>query len=809
VRTFTFYSYKGGVGRTLVVANVARYLARFGQKVFAIDFDLEAPGLHYKLGLGGRELGTVKVERGLVDYLHAYFTKGTLPESIAPYTIEIPESGPFARSVYLMPAGAAPSAAYWNKLAHLDWSELFYSDQAPGVPLFLELKERIEEEFEPDFLLIDSRTGITETGGVSTTLLADHVVCLLLNNQENLEGAREVLRSIRRAERLPGQAPVEILPVISRIPEVGGEEEERLRAEIRSFLNQPAEDLAATLSVSEVLVLHTDPDLQVQETLRIGGSKAPEESSLLRDYLHLFGKLVSRDVLIGCLGPAIRQIAERWSQDKEGTRRDFEQIKEYSYEPELCEALLSSDIGRLGQTSVGGAEGLSLSVTSSLAQALQRVAPGLEERRPWSPQLRGAIEWREQQDAGLRQRGLGNKRDPGDLAQSGWGVIFPSDFSDAAAIRSALEPLLGHRRAQASQEEESFYREFLEQDGLKPGETLYGFLGRHRVGPGPANPYFMPYHLLLVGGPDSISYEFQYQLGINYSVGRLYFDTVDEYAQYAESVVRAEEAITPSKCEATLVGIVNAGDPVTPKLVQDLVQPLAESLSNMSGDGWRVRNISGEAATKEQVSRVLGGTETPSLLLVAGHGLSDPEGHSYFSSRGAMICSEWPGPANWEGLVPREFCFAAEDIAADAQVQGLILVLFVPYGAGTPRSEPYAGREWGRASIARLPQRLLGHPEGGALAAIGPVGDLWTPASSYLPLMEGFLRLLMADYPVGTALGFLNQRSAEFTADLSAVLQSERRGEAVESGVLEWLAFGANVRFIVLGDPAVRLVRKR
>ena len=52
MRTITFYSYKGGVGRSLLVANAARYLSTLGKKVFALDLDLEAPGLHYKFELG-------------------------------------------------------------------------------------------------------------------------------------------------------------------------------------------------------------------------------------------------------------------------------------------------------------------------------------------------------------------------------------------------------------------------------------------------------------------------------------------------------------------------------------------------------------------------------------------------------------------------------------------------------------------------------------------------------------------------------------------------------------------------------------
>src|SRR5271166_3342097 len=42
----TFYSYKGGTGRTMALANIAWLLACNGYRVLAIDWDLEAPGLH-------------------------------------------------------------------------------------------------------------------------------------------------------------------------------------------------------------------------------------------------------------------------------------------------------------------------------------------------------------------------------------------------------------------------------------------------------------------------------------------------------------------------------------------------------------------------------------------------------------------------------------------------------------------------------------------------------------------------------------------------------------------------------------------
>ncbi len=70
METITFYSYKGGVGRTLAMANIALYLSRFGLDVCLIDFDLEAPGLHYKLA---NFLDIKKIKEGMVDFIYDFF----------------------------------------------------------------------------------------------------------------------------------------------------------------------------------------------------------------------------------------------------------------------------------------------------------------------------------------------------------------------------------------------------------------------------------------------------------------------------------------------------------------------------------------------------------------------------------------------------------------------------------------------------------------------------------------------------------------------------------------------------------------
>src|SRR4051812_23386231 len=67
-RIYTFYSYKGGTGRTMALANVAWILASAGRRVLTIDWDLEAPGLHryYHPFLQDPD---ATVGEGLIDFL--------------------------------------------------------------------------------------------------------------------------------------------------------------------------------------------------------------------------------------------------------------------------------------------------------------------------------------------------------------------------------------------------------------------------------------------------------------------------------------------------------------------------------------------------------------------------------------------------------------------------------------------------------------------------------------------------------------------------------------------------------------------
>jgi MinD-like ATPase involved in chromosome partitioning or flagellar assembly len=340
METITFYSYKGGTGRSLALANAAVYLARLGFRVVALDFDLEAPGLHYKLSRN--EDGTpLKVEKGLVDYVISFLVNGHVRSPLAEFMIDAAVPGIEIPRVHLMPAGQVPSSDYWSKLSQIDWHDLFYKKGAKGVQIFKELQARILDELQPDFLLVDSRTGITEMGGVATTLLADKVLCLVLPTLENLEGARAVLRSLRRSRRENHGADLEIMVAVSRLPEMRNSEDERgVTERILSVMNQVAEDPKDSLSFRGVFVLHSEAALQIQEALRVGSGTNPDDSILLRDYLRLFASFVPKQ----SIEPKVHDLIEKaWAKlryDPDGAIKDMEELTESFAHPENYRELL-------------------------------------------------------------------------------------------------------------------------------------------------------------------------------------------------------------------------------------------------------------------------------------------------------------------------------------------------------------------------------------------------------------------------------------------------------------------------------------
>lgn len=404
--------------------------------------------------------------------------------------------------------------------------------------------------------------------------------------------------------------------------------------------------------------------------------------------------------------------------------------------------------------------------------------------------------------------------DPRDLAATGWAIVYGDDLDPA--VREALEPLVARRREQAGER-------FREIRGAAGTETRSARTFLQAQGsPGPiAEPERLPYYLLLVGGPREIPFELQYGLDVSHAVGRLSFDTPEEYARYAETVVAAEEGRIRRPRRADFLGPRNPDDLATEMSCDLLVGPLARELAarhGANGNGWEVRSHRAEDADRSRFTDVLGGGGTPAFAFTAGHGMGYPSGHrGQEPYQGALLCQDWPGPVE-KGLL-REHFFAAEDVTDTADVAGLISFHFACYGAGCPEMDDFAvrtgapaGRRAPAPCVSRLPRRLLGHPRGGALAFVGHVDRAW--AYSFLagtdPHIDVFRQTvedLLLGLPVGAAMEYFNLRYAQLATFVTALLHDERYDREVDPAEVVglWTANNDARSYVLLGDPAVRL----
>ena len=192
-RTVTFYSFKGGVGRTTALTHVASILAMRGLKVVAVDLDLEAPGLSTAFNLKPQP------KYGIVDY---FYERSYLPEGVEP-SISIAEIFGEVRvpnatgRLFVVPAGCL-NLDYVSKVDDLQATTIIDGNKS----LWSIFKEQIKEQLNPDILLVDSRTGINQWGALSLIQAADEAIIFLFPNEQNKQGIELLLQSLKSLKNL-------------------------------------------------------------------------------------------------------------------------------------------------------------------------------------------------------------------------------------------------------------------------------------------------------------------------------------------------------------------------------------------------------------------------------------------------------------------------------------------------------------------------------------------------------------------------------------------------------------------------------
>lgn len=432
--------------------------------------------------------------------------------------------------------------------------------------------------------------------------------------------------------------------------------------------------------------------------------------------------------------------------------------------------------------------------------------------------------WLTQQDLGPTKE-VG---DPNDLSQTGWGVVFPGDICPCAVeeLKSQLKPLLELRSRQAG----TLFRIFEGKDGYSKGESSTDWLERHGVSPMPVDPTLgVPFYLTIVGSPEQIPFEFQSTLDLYWGVGRLHFDEPGGLAAYAQSIVEYETgAPIPRSRSVAIFATDHERDEATQALSRDLARPLAEGDGTGvrgpigSQFGYRVDSQIGDSATRETLHGLLRGDcseRRPAVLFTGTHGIVlEPDDLDIETKQGALLCGDWD---SYRRVVRREHYFSADDVPDEANVHGLIHFSFACFGAGCPRIDGYAEnlseakRQIApKAFVARLPQRLLSHRNGSALAVLGHVDRAWTysfHSENQTPQTQGFrdvLARILDGNRVGLATDNFDIRRAALSMELANVLLKCREEDYVvdDDRLARMVAARNDARdYVVLGDPAVRI----
>ena len=297
-------------------------------------------------------------------------------------------------------------------------------------------------------------------------------------------------------------------------------------------------------------------------------------------------------------------------------------------------------IERLTFNGIDGASGEYLLPAMSPAQ-LGEVIRG----EPQDAQSLKELRWWHQRATQGGHYGVVEGIDPKNLAETGWGVIFAQDADPA--IREALGELLDHRRSQATQLHEHYYTEYRGDQGYRAGESKQRFLSRHGAGARPGRPEQGAVLSADRRRSQSIPYAFQYQLDVQYAVGRIAFDTLDEYANYARSVVAAEtSARTPSR-RAVFFGTRNPGDAATELSCGRADRP-AGRLGGRGSASWTSRDLPGRGGDQGAAGAPAGWRRHTRAALhrLPRHGLPQrPPAPAAASGRAAV-----PGLAGPRGL---------------------------------------------------------------------------------------------------------------------------------------------------------------
>jgi len=216
-RIVTFYSYKGGLGRSMTLANVAWILATAGKRVLAIDWHLDAPGLHRYFA--PFLLDPLMAEtRGLIDFTSDFAAQVAgrgvdaaieKYSNILRYAMSVEWQFPGEGGIDLVGAGLS-GPSYSVAVNAFSWSQFY---ERMGGARFLEaVRQQVRADY--DYVLIDAQPGTSEISGICVMTMPDTLVVCCGLNYQNIEGAAAIAKAAQFERK---GDPCVIYPALMRV----------------------------------------------------------------------------------------------------------------------------------------------------------------------------------------------------------------------------------------------------------------------------------------------------------------------------------------------------------------------------------------------------------------------------------------------------------------------------------------------------------------------------------------------------------------------------------------------------------------
>lgn len=297
----TFYSFKGGTGRTMALANIAWILASSGKRVLTVDWDLESPGLSRYFG---PFLAQAKVSDapGVIDLIREFDTeaikrlrtsKANRLESfedaadyarVSQYAISLDWSFPGDGTLDFMSCGRQ-NMDYATTVGALGWDRFY--ERLAGGRLLDALRADMKAKY--DYTLIDSRTGFSDISSICTAHLPDTLVDCFTLNAQGIDGAQKVAAEVSKFRVRGNGNRIRVLPVPMRV-----ENAEKEKADAgRALARRRFDDLPVGLDDGQREQYWTDVEIPYQpfyayeETLATFGDGNAGPTTLLGAYERL------------------------------------------------------------------------------------------------------------------------------------------------------------------------------------------------------------------------------------------------------------------------------------------------------------------------------------------------------------------------------------------------------------------------------------------------------------------------------------------------------------------------------------------